>query len=149
MKSGYAGPSVRISDEDLLDCLNICAFPKRELGGITAEESLCSAASSVAPATDAADVAQFVGSLFDAMCKFVAETGSIFLDAVSPDMFRYACTSKLIVIQHRRAILSTSYRVWIVDQLFLAFLFLSAIPAPPRRRSGYHLRRILYISPCC
>ena len=62
-ESGYAGPSVRISDEDLLDCLHICAFPKRELDGITAEELLCSAARSVAPATDAADMARFIGSL--------------------------------------------------------------------------------------
>ena len=78
---------------------------------------------SVAPATDAADMARsrFVGSFFDAMCKFVAEAGStdffmidgdvnglwkaapaqlftrILLDALSPDMFRHACTSTLIV----------------------------------------------------
>ena len=63
MKSGYAGPSVRISDEDLLDFRHICAFHKRELGGITAEELLCSAARSVAPITDAADMPRFVGSL--------------------------------------------------------------------------------------
>ena len=76
MKSGYAGSSVYISDEDLLDCVHICVFPERELDGIAAEESLCSAARSVARATDAADMARFVGSLFDAMCKFVAAAGS-------------------------------------------------------------------------
>ena len=120
MKLDYAGPCVRISDEDLLDCLHICVFPKRELDGITAEESLCSAACSIAPPTDAADMPRFVGSLFDDMCKFVAEAGStdffmmdgdvngswkaapaqlftrIFLDALSPDMFRHAHASKSI-----------------------------------------------------
>ena len=38
-----------------MDCLHICVFPKHELDGITADESLCSAARSVVPATDAAD----------------------------------------------------------------------------------------------
>ena len=75
MKSGYAGPSVRISDEDLLDCLHICACPKRELDVISAEESLWATARSVARAKDAADMARFIGSLFDAMFKFVAEAG--------------------------------------------------------------------------
>ena len=60
MKSGYAGSSVRISGDNLLDCLHICVFPKRELDGITAEELLCSAARSVAPATDAPDMARLV-----------------------------------------------------------------------------------------
>ena len=32
---------------------------------------------SVAPATDAADMLRFVGALFDAMCTFVAEAGTI------------------------------------------------------------------------
>ena len=77
MKSGYTGQSVRMSDEDLLDCLLFCAFPKRELDGIVAQESLCSAGRSVDPATDAVDMPRFVGSLFDAMGKFVAEAGSI------------------------------------------------------------------------
>ena len=49
---------------------------KRKLDGITAEESLCSSARSVAPVTDAADMPRFVGSLFDTMWKFVAEAGS-------------------------------------------------------------------------
>ena len=64
---------------------------------------------------------RFVGSLFDDMYKFVAEAGTtdffmidgdvngswtpapaqlftrIFLDALSPDMFRHACTAQLIV----------------------------------------------------
>ena len=71
MKSGYAGSSVRTSDEDLLDCLHTCGFPKRELDGITAEESFCRAARSVAPATDAAGIPRFVGFLFDAMSKYV------------------------------------------------------------------------------
>ena len=76
MKSGYSGPSVRISDEDLLDCLQFCATPKRERDGIAAEESLCSGARLVAPGPMAADMPRFIGSLFDAMCKFVAEAGS-------------------------------------------------------------------------
>ena len=77
MKSGYTGLYVRISDEDLLDCLQLCAFSKRELGGIIAEKSLCSAGRLVAPAADAAGMSRFVGSLFDAMGKFLAEAGSI------------------------------------------------------------------------
>ena len=121
IKSGYSGLSVRISDEDLSDCLHICAFPKHELDGITVEESLCSAGRSVAPATDAADMPRLVGPLFGAMCKIVAEAGPtefsmidgdvngswkpapaqlltrMFFYARSPDMFRHACTSQLIV----------------------------------------------------
>ena len=76
---------------------------------------------SVAPATDAADMLRFVGALFDAMCTFVAEAGTIeffmvggdvrgswksaparllthtFSDATSPEVLRHACTSQLIV----------------------------------------------------
>ena len=75
MKSGYAGPSVRISDEDLLDCLHICGFPKRELVGI-AEESLRSAV--LVRLLLLLMLQTWRGSLglFDAMCKFVAEAGS-------------------------------------------------------------------------
>ena len=61
MESGYTSLSVRTSDE-LLDCLHVCAFPKRELDYITAEESLCSAGRSVGAATDLADMQRFVGS---------------------------------------------------------------------------------------
>ena len=102
-----------------MSCLHFCAFPRRELDGITAEESLCSAGHSVAPATGAADMLRFVGSLFDAVCKFVAEAGStevlvidgdvnrpwkpaplhlytcIFFYAPSHDVLRHACTSQI------------------------------------------------------
>ena len=113
--------AARISDDDLMDCLHATAYPKRKLDGVSVEESLRSIARSVAPATNATDMARFVGSLFDAMCEFVAEPGStdffmiggdiwgswkaapaqlftrIFLEAISPDMFRHACVSRLIV----------------------------------------------------
>ena len=103
-----------------MDCLHAVAYPKRANDGIALEELLCSAARSVAVATDA-DMPRFVGSLFDAMCKFVDEEGvmdffmiggdvngswkpasaqlfpRIFLDAISPDMFRQACISRLIL----------------------------------------------------
>ena len=55
---------------------SICVFTKRELDGIIAEQSLCSAGRSVAPSTDAADMPRFIGSRFDAKCKFVVEVGS-------------------------------------------------------------------------
>ena len=58
------------------DCLHRCAFPKGELEGSSVEGSFSSAGHSVAPATDATDMPRFVRSLFDAMCKIVAEAGS-------------------------------------------------------------------------
>lgn len=85
------------------------------------EESLRSVARSVAAATNTTDMAQFVGSLFDATCKFVAEPGLIdlfmiggdvrgswnaapaqlstrlFFSTISPDVFIHACTSRLLV----------------------------------------------------
>ena len=64
-----------------MDCLHICAYPKHALDGISVEESLRSTARSVAAATDAADMPRFVGSLFDAMCKFVAERYPVFPDS--------------------------------------------------------------------
>ena len=56
-----------------MDCLHAVAYPKRAYDGIALEELLCSAARSVAVATDAADMPQVVWSLLDAMCKFVDE----------------------------------------------------------------------------
>ena len=41
---------------------------------------------SVAPATDAADMLRFVGALFDAMCTFVAEAGTIEFFMVGGDV---------------------------------------------------------------
>ena len=78
-------------------------------------------ARSVNRATNAADMARFVETLFIDMCKFVAEVGisdylmvggnfrgawksapaqlftRIFLDAISPGVFRQACTSRVPV----------------------------------------------------
>ena len=76
LKAEYTARYASISDDDLMDCLYICAYPKYALDGNSVEESLRSTARSVAAATDAANMPRFVGSLFDAMCKFVAEAGS-------------------------------------------------------------------------
>lgn len=48
----------------------------RKLNRITEEEFLRSIAQSIAPATDAAHMARFVGSLYDSMCNFIAKPGS-------------------------------------------------------------------------
>ena len=63
MKSGYTGLIACISDEDLLDCLHACAFPKYALDGISIEETLRATASSVTVAANAGDMPRFVGSL--------------------------------------------------------------------------------------
>ena len=75
MKVGYNGFFNRIS-VDLLERLHGVAYPERELDGAKAEESLRSAARSVALAINAADMSRFVQRIFDAMYKFVAEGGS-------------------------------------------------------------------------
>ena len=77
LKAGYTGPPARICDGHSVGCLRAMAYPRRELDGITisVEESLRTIGWPVAPATDAADVARYRGSLFDTMCKFVAEPG--------------------------------------------------------------------------
>ena len=59
-----------------MDCQHVCAFPKRELDGITVEELLCPAGRSVAANTDAAETPRFIGFLVDAACKFVPEARS-------------------------------------------------------------------------
>ena len=87
LKAGYTGLGNRIADEDLLECLHAGAYPSRAL---------------------------------DAMWKFVAEAGAvdfflvgdvrlswkstpaplftrIFFDAISPEVFRHACMSQLMV----------------------------------------------------
>ena len=121
MAAGYTGKACRISNDDLLDCLHAKAYQKRKLDAISVEESLCSIARSVDLATHAADMARFADMLFDDMCEFVAEVGisdffmvggdfrgawksepaqrftGIFLDAISPEDFRQACTSQLLV----------------------------------------------------
>ena len=63
--------------DNMEDCLHSNAYPKRKLDGIFAEESLRSIARSVASATNAVDIARFVETVFDAMCKFVDEAATI------------------------------------------------------------------------
>ena len=75
MAVSYTGDTSRISNVDLLDCLHAEAYHKRKLDAISAEESLCSIARPVDPATKAADMARFVETIFGDMCKFVAEVG--------------------------------------------------------------------------
>lgn len=53
----------------MLDCLRDIAYPKRAHDGIALEELLCSAACSVAAATEAAGMLRVVRSLFDATWK--------------------------------------------------------------------------------
>ena len=55
MAAGYTGETSRIPNDDLLDCLRAKAYHKHKLDAISAEESLCSIARSVDPATNAAD----------------------------------------------------------------------------------------------
>ena len=75
---------------------------------------------SVTAAIDAADMHRFIETLFDVMCKCAAEAGTvdffmvrgirgswksapaqlftrIFLDKISPEVFRHACISQLMV----------------------------------------------------
>lgn len=78
MKAGSNSFCIGISDDDLLECLHgFMTYLMREIYGDPAEESLLSAAHSDALATNAADMSRFVGCIFDAMCKFIAEGSSI------------------------------------------------------------------------
>ena len=70
LTAGYTGSNwcscLRLRFGGLSTCYGI--RHRRELDGISVEKSLCPIARSVAPATDLADMAQCVGSLFDPLC---------------------------------------------------------------------------------
>lgn len=61
-----------------MGCLRAMAYPRSELDGLSVEESLRSIGRSVAPATDAAYIARYVRSLFEAKHKFVSEPGATY-----------------------------------------------------------------------
>ena len=85
-KAGYIGRCDCITDDDLMDCLHSLAYPTRKLDAVTVEESLRSIARSIAPATDAAGMLRFVEEIFDYVCKFVAELGTIDFFMVGGDV---------------------------------------------------------------
>ena len=119
MNSGYAGSSVRIPDEDL--SFSFVPFLSTSWMGLLPKYRLALLLVRLLLPIILQTCRGFVGSLFDAMREFVAETGSTvffmidgdvsrpwtaalaqlvsrsFLDAIKPDMFGHACKSQLIV----------------------------------------------------